>query len=934
MAQQIQLRHDTAANWTSANPTLMVGEFGYETDTGKFKLGDGSTAWASLSYTSFPAGQITGQVPVGSGGTGLATLTAHGVLVGEGTSNVALVGPSSTAGQPLCSNGSSNDPSFQTVPVVGGGTGKTSVTTSPTASAWAGWDANDNLSANNLLAGYATTAAAGGTTTLTVASASQQYFTGSGGQTVQLPVASTLVLGQSWEIVNNCSSGNLTIQSSGANNIATVLPGSAVIVTCILTSGTTAASWSTNSAGGNASPLTTKGDVYTFTNINVRHAVPADNGFLVPDSQQTDGWRNAPSTWTNGRPGKNYVKYADFENNAIIGWSKMSVTLSNSGTAQVMPSGSPNTSTGGASIGTFAATSSNPSPIAGTYSLQVSSLPLATLASGDGFISDPMPVDSADQAKVLGWRAYYSVTSGTKQLFPGTYQGTWGCYLYESTDGGVTYSWRQPAGVYNFVQGSGTGIAQGTYQTASNATHYRIAFVCLNTTASEAATQTIVWDDFYFGPQAIAFGPAMNDSTSWTPTFTGFGTVTGVTAYSRRIGDRLLGQITFTAGTVTASTAAITLGYNGANSNVTIDANKIASHSIVGHWIRSGTTTGQYNNPIIASPSGTSLNFGYTNGTSGAQTAEAANSLIANGETISLFFDVPITGWSSNTVQSADTDTRVISGACSTLSSTTMTAGTALKWTSTTYDDAASYSSSTGGVTLPVSGKYSFRWSGIYAASGGTDFHVYVNGASRYTYVGSVNTSGRCSCGVEVKGNAGDVVTIVPVSTCTAGDTISYLFWERLSGPAVVQATESVNARYTTVAGQSIANGTTPQVNFDTKDFDSHSAVTTGSSWKWTAPVSGKVSLKACAMFAGSQSFSSGNPIEGWVYKNGSLHSRFAFQQTQATFTGRVALIGSSDISVLAGDYLDVRISHGETTARTLSTTAGDNWVAIERVGN
>ena len=47
---QMQQRRDTAANWSSANPTLLNGEFGYETDTGKFKIGDGATAWNSLGY--------------------------------------------------------------------------------------------------------------------------------------------------------------------------------------------------------------------------------------------------------------------------------------------------------------------------------------------------------------------------------------------------------------------------------------------------------------------------------------------------------------------------------------------------------------------------------------------------------------------------------------------------------------------------------------------------------------------------------------------------------------------------------------------------------------------------------------------------------------------------------------------------------------------
>lgn len=53
----MQQRRDTAANWTSDNPTLLNGELGYETDTGKWKVGNGSTAWTSLAYT--PWGQIS-----------------------------------------------------------------------------------------------------------------------------------------------------------------------------------------------------------------------------------------------------------------------------------------------------------------------------------------------------------------------------------------------------------------------------------------------------------------------------------------------------------------------------------------------------------------------------------------------------------------------------------------------------------------------------------------------------------------------------------------------------------------------------------------------------------------------------------------------------------------------------------------------------------
>lgn len=51
MAIQIQVRRDTAANWTAQNPTLAAGEWAYETDTGYLKIGNGSTIWASLAYT-------------------------------------------------------------------------------------------------------------------------------------------------------------------------------------------------------------------------------------------------------------------------------------------------------------------------------------------------------------------------------------------------------------------------------------------------------------------------------------------------------------------------------------------------------------------------------------------------------------------------------------------------------------------------------------------------------------------------------------------------------------------------------------------------------------------------------------------------------------------------------------------------------------------
>jgi len=50
MATRMQQRRGTAAEWTSANPVLASGEIGFETDTNQFRIGDGVTNWASLSY--------------------------------------------------------------------------------------------------------------------------------------------------------------------------------------------------------------------------------------------------------------------------------------------------------------------------------------------------------------------------------------------------------------------------------------------------------------------------------------------------------------------------------------------------------------------------------------------------------------------------------------------------------------------------------------------------------------------------------------------------------------------------------------------------------------------------------------------------------------------------------------------------------------------
>ena len=96
MTARMQQRRDTAANWTSTNPTLAAGEMGIETDTYKFKVGNGSTAWTSLPYSV--------DIPTQTGQSG-KYLTTNGTVTSWGTVAGDIEGV--TAGTGLSGGGTS-----------------------------------------------------------------------------------------------------------------------------------------------------------------------------------------------------------------------------------------------------------------------------------------------------------------------------------------------------------------------------------------------------------------------------------------------------------------------------------------------------------------------------------------------------------------------------------------------------------------------------------------------------------------------------------------------------------------------------------------------------------------------------------------------------------------------------------------------------------
>jgi len=126
-----------------------------------------------------------------------------------------------------------------TLAVANGGTG---VTSSSGASSVVLRDSNSNITGNAFFAGFTSVAAAGTTTTLTAASTPVYVVTGSGGQTYQLPNATTLPNGTIFSFNNNQSSGAITVNNASGTLIVSV-PSGGYTTVILLSNATSAGSW-------------------------------------------------------------------------------------------------------------------------------------------------------------------------------------------------------------------------------------------------------------------------------------------------------------------------------------------------------------------------------------------------------------------------------------------------------------------------------------------------------------------------------------------------------------------------------------------------------------------------------------------------------------------------------------------------------------------
>jgi len=566
----------------------------------------------------------------------------------------------------------------------------------------------------------------------------------------------------------------------------------------------------------------------------------------------------------------------------------------------------------------------------------------STSAQGEG-VSYNFTIDSSDQAQMLQLTMDFELVSGT--FVSGSYasgnitDSDLELYLYDVTNSNVI----QPAG-YILTCGSTASTyctATAQFQTASNSTSYR-AIWHVATTHTSAWTLEI--DNINVSRTVKTYGLAGSDWTSystqaniWSSAGTapsiGNGSIEAVwrrSGKNMQIRIQILSGTTTTYGSSNSYTFALPSGY-------TIDNSLVGA--LTGTGIQ-GMANARYTNSLTyatgsiipgSSTSNVSVadtgsnNSAWNSTQPGTWTASAAN------QTITLQFEVPITGWSSTVQMSDQADGRVQSLQVSTASGSIPNGGSDQVVTLSTINiDTHGIWNGTTTATAPISGYYDL---GFFA-----DFNAAITGLVTARYKINSGTSVNLGSATNptqfqavggstvVKLNAGDTVNFIITQTSSGSITFDSArgYLNRRTGMSAIGTTESVNARY--YSATATVTGTASAVTYSTKDYDSHNAYS-GSTY--TIPVSGKYQITASLLIGAT--FAAGNNTALQITKNGSVVSQGDLYAGGAQIDAHPTV--TDIISCVAGDTIVIKTASAGTTPTVQATTTG-NYFAITRVGN
>jgi len=649
-----------------------------------------------------------------------------------------------------------------------------------------------------------------------------------------------------------------------------------------------------------------------------------DDVTVIQPTTGTGRWllvtSSSSSTGSSGS-GINYITNTNFDSGAtgITGYAAYADAAA----------ATPVDGTGGSPTVTITRTTS--SPLRSTASGLITKD--AANRQGEG-VSYDFTIDTADQAKIMAVSFDYAVGSGTFAGGTDSTTGDLNVYIYDVTNAQII----QPAGFKVLGSVSGQFYKHiATFQTASNSTSYRLIW---NVASTSASAWTLKIDNVSVGPQIMQYGAPADDMMAYTPTFTGFGTVSNVSVFSSRVADNLFVRGYFTAGTPTGVAAKMKLGYKGANGNVTLDTTKLNTNNkneIIGSIARSSTLAGTLTILAIAA-SPTDIAFGLQDGSSGGLTAANGNAIIGAGAEISFSFVVPIAGWSSTVLMSNDTDTRVVAASVTHTTNLSVTAGSNIVLPSASYDTHGAYNASTGVYTVPVSGFYTVSLTGFkIAASTAAGLFLNKNSVAVARIVVNPGTNLTHGGSSRVQCVAGDTLSIVSDNSTTyVFDAFSgastggkaILNIERLSGPSAIAASESVNAHYTGAPPTGTLSASYNKITYGTKVFDSHNTYSSGT---YTIPVSGKYSIDANAAMIATMTTNSDSKIAVEVNGVTKLQGTVRALNTSGSVTLFPSVSGL--LSCVAGDLITIR-SYTDGTSTSFGSSAFDSYFSISRVGN